>query len=417
MTTHKATAHSGLSVVIRMSEVFFLVILGTYGLLWWGARDRIVQGNSDFISYYTAARMMQDRVGPALYDLNRQSVYQDRILKSLGSPVRFQDGLLAYNHPPFELSWYLPLGRLHYLRAYAVWVLVSFGCFVAGVWLLVRNPGESWTAAVLPTLGSLAFFPVFITLLQGQDSATLFLFWVLAYRKMQQGREAWAGFWLSFMLQKFQILIPTLFILLLKRRGRILAGFLGGSVLLLLVSLVLVRFSGLESYLRLLVEMSGGVERRGIYPSQMHNLRGQFYALCYQKSPLLANGLTAAASLAMLVLLWIVWKEKWETDEPRFALKFSLLVTITVLVSPHLNFHDLAILLLPGLIVYRIASTKVGAAFQTRWLQGSLAAAFVAMPLTLIVFAHVPIQLSVLALVGASLVLIHTLKRPTASLQ
>jgi hypothetical protein len=38
------------------------------------------------------------------------------------------------------------------------------------------------------------------------------------------------------------------------------------------------------------------------------------------------------------------------------------------------------------------------------------------MPLTLIIFAHVPVQLSVWTLVGASLVLIHTLKRPTASL-
>lgn len=41
--------------------------------------------------------------------------------------------------------------------------------------------------------------------------------------------------------------------------------------------------------LRLLVEMSGWAEHKGIFPSQMHNLRGQFCALCYQKSPLLTQ--------------------------------------------------------------------------------------------------------------------------------
>ena len=75
-----------------------------YASLWWSARDKIVQGQSGFISYFTAARMMQDGVGSALYNLNRQSLYQDRILKFLQSPFRFQDGWLAYDHPPFEIG-------------------------------------------------------------------------------------------------------------------------------------------------------------------------------------------------------------------------------------------------------------------------------------------------------------------------
>jgi len=389
-----------------------LLLLSAYASLWWSARGKIAWGQTDFISYYTAAGMMQDRMGSALYDLNRQSLYQDGILRSLGSPFRFQDGLLAYNHPPFEIAWYLPLARLSYLPAYIVWVAVSFACFVAGVWLLARSPGQHWTAAVLPMLASLAFFPVFIALLQGQDSATLFLFWVLAYRKMRQSRDVWAGVWLSLMLQKFQILIPTLFILVLKKRGKILAGFLGGSVLLLGVSLALVGFSGLESYLRLLAEMSGWIERKGIYPSQMHNLRGQFYALFYQRSPLLANGLTAAASVAMLALLWTAWKGEWEVNEPRFGLKFSLLVTISVLVSPHLNFHDLAVLLLPGLILNRVWGVEDRRA--TRWQRVVLwLVAFPVMLTTLMIFAHVPIQLSVWGITAVSLLLLRCLHRQT----
>ena len=406
-----------LPVTGRHFELLFMIILFAYGFLWWSAGNKVAQGNSDFISYYTAARMIQDGQGSVLYDLDRQSRYQEHILKSLESSFRFQDGLLAYNHPPFEIVWYLPLARLNYLSAYSVWVLVSLSCFIAGVWFLVRSPGEPWTVATLPVLGSLAFFPVFIALLQGQDSATLFLFWVLAYQKMKQGREVWSGFWLSLMLQKFQILIPTLFILVLKRRGRILAGFLAGSVLLLFVSLVLVGFSGLESYLRLLVEMSGWIERKGIYPAQMHNLRGQFYAWFYPTSPLLANSLTATASLVMLALLWTAWKGKWDVNAQGFDLKFSLLVTIGVLVSPHLNFHDLAVLLLPGLILQRawrgIESRSVRA-----WLRVSLwTVGFPVMLTTLMIFAQVPIQISVWGIIAISVLLLWCLKHPTESVR
>jgi len=49
----------------------------------------------------------------------------------------------------------------------------------------------------------------------------------------------------------------------------------------------------------------------------------------------IGGGLTVAASLAMLALLWNAWIGKWEVNEPRFGLKFSLLVTMSVLVSPH----------------------------------------------------------------------------------
>jgi len=35
-----------------------LVLLGVYAHFWWSARDKILQGQSDFISYYTTARMI-----------------------------------------------------------------------------------------------------------------------------------------------------------------------------------------------------------------------------------------------------------------------------------------------------------------------------------------------------------------------
>lgn len=397
---------------MRWAKLVVLALIFSYLFIGWSVRERVFQGSSDFISYYTAARMIRDGQGSALYDLARQTFYQDEILSSLHSPNRFSDGLLAYNHPPFEILWYVPLGGLSYIQAYSVWLLVSAGCFVGGVWQLIHSTGlKVWAEGKWFLVGSMAYLPVFITLLQGQDSATLFLFWVLAYHNLKKARDVRAGFWLSLLFQKFQILIPTLLILLLKKRWSVLSGLFGGCLVLLIISLAVVGVSGLESYLRLLVEMSSWVERKGIYPSQMHNLRGQFYVLFYIQNPFLANLLTVMASGALLVLLVKIWRGEWNSNSKEFDLKFSLLVTISLLVSPHLNFHDLACLLLPGLLVWRLSEERLWTASNSNLLRVSLIAiGFPVMLATLAVSDLVPIQLSVWGVMVAVFLMTRSLR-------
>jgi hypothetical protein len=391
-------------------------LIATYVSVGWHLRERVHQGNTDFIAFYTAARMIWDGRGAQLYDLFQQTAYQQEILSSLHTQFRFKDGLLAYNHPPFEILWYIPLGGLTYLQAYCVWLAISLGCVLAGVYLLLRCPRNLDRGRLAQYfLGSLAFFPVFINLLQGQDSATLFLFWTLGYWNLVRSREATAGVWLSFLLQKFQVLLPTLLVLFLLRRWRVLSGFLAGTIALFAVSLAIVGFSGIESYGRLIVEMSGWIERKGIYPSQMHNLRAQFYIWFYSQHPVVANLLTGLSSVALLALLVRVWKAEWEPESARFGMKFSALVTISLLVSPHLNLHDLSCLLLPALLIGQIsdqgASSSVRRLQRATWLVG-----FPLILASLAVSTWVPIQLSVWGMMGMVFLLFRALNETGESL-
>jgi len=391
-------------------------LIATYVSVGWHLRERVHQGNTDFIAFYTAARMIWDGRGAQLYDLFQQTAYQQEILSSLHTQFRFKDGLLAYNHPPFEILWYIPLGGLTYLQAYCVWLAISLGCVLAGVYLLLRCPRNLDRGRLAQYfLGSLAFFPVFINLLQGQDSATLFLFWTLGYWNLVRSREATAGVWLSFLLQKFQVLLPTLLVLFLLRRWRVLSGFLAGTIALFAVSLAIVGFSGIESYGRLIVEMSGWIERKGIYPSQMHNLRAQFYIWFYSQHPVVANLLTGLSSVALLALLVRVWKAEWEPESARFGMKFSALVTISLLVSPHLNLHDLSCLLLPALLIGQIsdqgASSSVRRLQRATWLVG-----FPLILASLAVSTWVPIQLSVWGMMGMIFLLFRALNETGESL-
>jgi glycosyl transferase family 87 len=382
-----------------------------YPLLGWCLKDFIMAGRSDFISYYTAARLIKERPND-LYDLKVQAEFQDRILGSLGSSIRFRDGLLAYNHPPFEIVWFVPLARVSYLEAFSLWALLSSICFLAGIYLLTRDMNAdkvslNWVYAL-----SLLFLPILASLFQGQDGGTLFLFWVLTYRSLRQRRDGWAGLWLSLVLQKFQLLIPSLLLLLLKRRWKVLAGFMGGGAVLLLVSWALVGFSGLASYARLLVEMSGWVERRGIYPSQMHNFRGLFYSVLYPDHVVLANLLTGSASLLLVALLIKAWRGNWDVDHPEFDLKFSLLLLTTLLVSPHLNFHDLSLLLLPGLLICRLALQQPASVPLRRLVVSLFIVGFPLQVMSFSVSSFVPINLNVLGLLMFSLIIAGQILRP-----
>jgi glycosyl transferase family 87 len=386
------------------SATIVLPLVIMYSVLGVWLRGFIRDGRSDFISYYTAAKLIKQRPND-LYDLTIQAKFQDRILASLGSPIRFADGLLAYNHPPFEIVWFVPLANLSYVGAFSVWVLTSLICFAVGIWLLIGDMKADKVSLNWLYAFSFLFLPVLTTLFQGQDSGMLFLLWVLTYRSLRLRKDGRAGLWLSLLLQKFQLLIPSLLLLLLKKQWKVLAGFMGGSAVLLMVSWALVGSSGLVSYGKLLLEMSGWVERRGIYPSQMHNFRGQFYALLYPDHVVLANVLTIAASLLLLVMLAKAWGGNWEVGSPDFDLKFAFLLTTSLLVSPHLNFHDLSLLLLPALLICRLALQQPTAAEHRRLMLGLLMIGFPLQVLSFSVSRFVPINLNVLGILWATLMI------------
>src|SRR5438309_1826845 len=173
----------------RWMGVFIPTLIAAYLLLAWSPQYRFLQGDSDFIIYYTGARLVKENLGHRLYDLDLQRRYQRGILNVLHSGVQFPDGLLPYNHPPFEIIWFLPLAGLSYLSAFLVWNAFSLACFGVGLVMLIKSSGLQGKANVsLVSFLSLAFLPLFATLLQGQDTALVFLYLVLAFVSLKKSR-------------------------------------------------------------------------------------------------------------------------------------------------------------------------------------------------------------------------------------
>ncbi|HEX2522990.1 MAG TPA: glycosyltransferase family 87 protein [Terriglobia bacterium] len=385
-------------------------------MLAWGGRDKVLQGNSDFIAFYTALQMIGEGEGERLYDLVQQERYQQRVLDGLGGSLAESQSkaeILFFINPPLGLVWFLPLMGFPYLWALLLWDFVSILCFAVGIAVLwqVYQPLRVFPVGMM-ALACLAFLPVWITFLQGQITGVMVLLFCLAFRDLKEGREHYSGFWVALALTKFQLTPPILILFLYAKRWRALAGFVAGGVAGLLVSLGLVGVSGMKMYSDLVVQMSGWVNQKGMNPSAMHCLRGQFNALWYESHPALATVAYVGFSLIFLAGLLHAWKRNWDVQSSVFGLKFALLIVVMILVSPHLNFHDLALLLIPGLLICGFATV---AREEWRGVRRLACAVVVAgcplMMATLIVSNRVPVQLSVCALAIVASTLVFLIRR------
>src|SRR3974377_505358 len=115
--------------------------------------------------------------------------------------------------------------------------------------------------------------------------------------------------------------------------------------------------------------------------------------------------------LLLLILVLKTWKGNWDASETTFDLKFALVMIVSLLISPHLNFHDLSLLLIPGFLTYAAA---IKGNFTNRWHRFLAPTLFVvAYPgilLTLILSSLLPVQVSVWGLMVWLAVLVKNIR-------
>jgi Glycosyltransferase family 87 len=399
----RSTLRLGTGIVIE---------IGFYALALLTPQLRVRQGNSDFLAQYTAGQMLLNSQGRDLYNLELQKQTQGRILATLDSDVAFKGGLLPFIHPPFVALAYFPLADLSYLAALLTWTVGSLICFTIGVWNLARyyELNEEPDFELVMVLCAV-FLPVVATVLQGQITSVAFVCLVLTFLEFKRGREFRAGIWLSLVLVKFQVLPVPLFVLLVKRRWRALLGFLAGGSPLVLISLLVVGTQGCWTYLKLLSEMPTWVDLYGLSPAIAQCIRGQMFQLFHGWWPGLVVPLTILFDVVLVIILLRFWRDEWNPNGHLFDVKFAVMIIVAVLVAPHVNFHDLAFLLLPALVLYSHTGRR-GLALQQNRVR--LALFLLAFPIQLLTFVSspgFPIQINVVALVvlgGLSVGAVHS---------
>ena len=328
-----------------------------------------VRGNlrgPDFFNFYAAARLYVTQGGSAVYDIALQRQAELEITGQ--DPSRFI--VLPYFHPPYYTLLISPLAFLDYRHAY--YAMAAFNVLLAAalIAILVTTSlsvrGRGWLVAGAMIAG---FFPLFVTVLQGQSDLVVLVPLAAAYAAWARGRYEWAGAFSALALAKPQLLllIPVLFIA--RRAWRALAAFAGVLAGLGLLSVATFGVGAVLGYLNAV--STWAVTGRLPNTDQLVYTDPAVYSLRNILEALPGGGKVVAFVILVLLLALVALSLSWRPDKPR--LDFALAIAASLVLSPHQNVHDLALLVIPG-----FALADLALAGGLRWPHAAAAVLFFA---------------------------------------
>src|SRR5229473_911670 len=330
-----AAAGAGIGCFLAWAANWFVFISGN------------LQG-PDFFSFYAAAEIFVKQGPSSVYDILTQKQYEIAITNRPADTFI----VLPYFHPPFYTLLIAPLAFLSYRAAYYAMTAFNVALLIALTVILVRGSLRVHGRAVIVAASLIAgFLPLFVTILQGQSDLVVLVPLAGAYMAWSRGRAGWAGVLsaLAFSKPQLLLLIPVLFIT--RRSWRAMAGFAGAVLALALVSVAGFGFNPVLDY----VSSVGSWAIGGQLPThgQAVYTDTAVYSLRHILEILPGGGKVIAFAILVGLLALVAISLSWRPDKPR--LDFALAVAASLVLSPHQNVHDLALLVIPGFALADLA--------------------------------------------------------------
>jgi len=333
-----AVVNAGVAAVLAAFVVTLIVTQNTDG--------------SDFTAFYTGWRIVLEGRGASLYDPAVQAEFQ-RIV--LGGRV-FPAGLNAFVNPPHLVVPFLPLGLLPLQGGYIAWVLVQAALLIGIVTMLLRRVAATWTTPERFALvaWAIAFPAVAISFFEGSFALVLALASLAAFLEAERGRDGRAGAWLALATLKPQGAVGPVLAFIAGRRLRVIASA-AAIVLGLSVIATMVMGPGIwGTYATFLADPTRSFDRYSVTPSVMWNVRGTLALLLGPDAADTASGLSWLIFVGGMAGVAWLWRAGWrrDTDPADRALRYAQSIAVTLLVSPHLNPHDDALLIVAVPLAY-----------------------------------------------------------------
>jgi hypothetical protein len=345
--------------IMNHSPIELRRIIGIVGLLslslifafsWWNLNNdpATQQADSDFIAFYSAGKIARELGADKIYDLDAQQAVQQ---ETFGHAIERSE-IKPFMHPPFIAPILMILGALPFLPALNVWAALMVTCLIISAYLLtasfssLKRDDHFYLFA-----GLVLFLPCFISILNGQDTAILLLggsLWILGASK-QDERLCGLGLALTSIRPQLALLFACLYLF----RGNTRWWILLGAGLLAAFSVLLIGYGGVTDFLHVLsVSANGSGYKTNEWA--MVNLLG----LLLRSFPFLSSETIHRVSwigyvCGLIAVVWMGWK-----DRVIGVRQIGLVVILGIFLSPHLHFHDLALLLLPLCAVMRQLLTR-----------------------------------------------------------
>jgi hypothetical protein len=358
-------------------------IRGT-GITDWDGNRR----GADFLTHYTAGRMVLAGDSRHLYDPPVQAAAQEA---ALGAPLDRPSPFLL---PPAAALLFAPFALLPYSVAAILWVVVTVALMAFSlrqVWPL--SPLRGRVPGAFAALALAGTFPVGMNLIGGNNAALWLTIYALGARYLLTGRVVAAGLVLGFGALKPQLFLAVPVLFVVQRRWRALGTFAGVATLLATVSLMLIGPAGAREYIAVLT--SDTYRDEIAIPNAWRMLSLPAFARSIVPG---GNDLiTVAIVIAGLALLG------WAIRYASLPTAYAATVLVSVAIDPHCFLYDGLVLAVP--ILLRAGGPGWGApswALATLWLL-TWAVSFRTPPTPGSVGAVPWVVLPLLALLGAAL--------------
>lgn len=326
-------------------------MLAIHAGIGWKTRQSIAAGYPDFTIFYSAGTMVRMGLGHQLYD----EAAEWRVQQQVAPRVAIRAAALPYMHAPFEALLFVPLSCLPYTGAYLLWDLANtLVLLVVAAVLRPCCPALQSYSIAMWTVIFFAFTPLFLTLLEGQDTILLLLVYALVFSAMKRNAIFAAGGWLALGLFRVHLVAPFVLLMLLLKKWRFVSGFLLTTAGLAAISAAVIGWRGLiqyPAYIWSLEHHRGTTILSPEYTVAFRGLAEQFLARSLALAPRGVLLLVVASSLATVLLVTWKWSTCSHDRAERLDLFFSIALIVLLLVGYHTLLYDLTLLLLPSALV------------------------------------------------------------------
>ena len=326
--------------VFVIAGLMALVIV--YAVLWLRMISSSAERTgSDFIVFYTAGRIAQADGAAYVYEPELQQEVQEAEVGFRLVPGQ----VLLYNHIPYLIPILTVLISENYVVSFVRWAVLLLALCAGGVAALaglLRRAGWGRAEVWLAAAGMLLFFPLFVSLMNGQDTAFTFFGLCLYLVGVLTGRDWLAGLGLALTTVRPHVTV-LLAVPFLFRRQKVFGWFCLGAGVLGVGSLIVLGVDGMRGFLDLLlVSVSGNWY--GLKEPVMVNLVGLLWRIAPGLGGQAIHWIGWAVYGATLIGLCVLWARSREIAEKQIGLA----VTLAVFAVPHLHYHDLTLLLVPA---------------------------------------------------------------------
>ena len=206
---------------------------------------------------------------------------------------------------------------------------------------LSKQAGLDRSSVAISAIGSILFLPVFVSLMNGQDTALLFLGAAIWMYGLVSEDEFLAGVGLSLTTVRPHIAV-ILALPMLFRYRKVFVGFALGAGGLALLSVLILGMNGVQEFIDVLLITAGG-EWYGTKQFAMFNLIG----LLTRTFPLLEADTIRTFGWVIYGMMTIFLCIFWARTKDLQTGQIGLTVILVLFSVPHLHFHDLTLLLIP----------------------------------------------------------------------